>query len=109
MTKWIVTVLIGWVGIVTSAPGDQTPMPPKGADCSTLSPAMQQFAQQLTPGNQAVFCGKFTDAQRAQAMQVANQVDPSGKPLMSADQAVQKVAFDTGVAPLKTPGGCPVK
>ncbi len=74
-------------------------------DCSTMSQEMQQFASQLSPMNKALFCGKFTDVQRASAMQMASTPDASGM-TMSPDMAVQKVGSPS---PQKTPTGCPVK
>ena len=78
-------------------------------DCSTMSMDMQQFAQQLTPANKAMFCGQFTDGQRASAMQMASTQAPGGVAVMP-DDAVQKVAGASGTNPQgKTPTGCPVK
>ena len=85
-----------------------TPAAP-AADCSTMGPDMQQFAAQLSGPNKMMFCGQFTDPQRAQAMQMMGQPDESGN-VMTADQAVQKVAGGNKMTPnQKTPTGCPVK
>lgn len=79
------------------------------ADCSTMGPDVQQFASQLSASNKAMFCGQFTEVQRATAMQMVGQPDESGN-LMTADQAVQKAGAKTPMNPSqKTPTGCPVK
>jgi len=79
-------------------------------DCSTMGADMQQFASQLNPANKKMFCGQFNDSQRAAAMQMATQQDSTGASMMSADQAVQKVAATNNMTPSqKTPTGCPVK
>jgi hypothetical protein len=81
----------------------------KVMDCSSMSTEMQQFASSLTPANQAMFCGEFTDGQRASAMQMASTQDATGA-AMSPDEAVQKVAGANGSNPQgKVPTGCPVK
>lgn len=80
----------------------QTPM-----DCSNMSPDMQTFAGKLSPGNKMTFCGKMTDGQRSMSMQMANQMDPTGKPTMTPDQAVEKIGQNLGAS--KGPSGCPVK
>ena len=78
-------------------------------DCSNMSSAMQQFAGQLTAANRTMFCSKFSDAQRASAMQMASNPDASGK-AVSPDDAVQNVSSANGSNPQgKTPVGCPVK
>lgn len=90
---------------------DQMNMPSKGM-CQTMGPDVAQFAMQLSSDNQKMFCGQFSDAQRATAMQLASQQDAMGKNMMSPDTAVQKVAQDNNItpaAPQKTPTGCPVK
>jgi len=71
------------------------------ADCSHMVPEMQQFATQLTPENQMMFCGKMTDAQRANAMQMSSSMTP--------DQAVQKASGVDTTPVDKMPPGCPVK
>jgi hypothetical protein len=82
-------------------------MQPK--DCSSMSQEAQEFAGQLTPLNMTIFCGQFTDGQRASAMQMASTPDATGMSL-SPDMAVQKVAGASGSSPKqKTPTGCPVK
>ena len=81
----------------------------KAMDCSTMAPEMQQFASQLTPANKTIFCGQFTDGQRASAMQMASTQDATGM-TMSPDESVQKVSGASGSNPQgKTPTGCPVK
>jgi hypothetical protein len=108
MKKWI-AILVGVFGTLSAAPNDQMMQGQPAMDCSSMSQEMQQFAGQLNGANKAMFCGKFNDMQRTQAMQMAAQVDPNGKPMMSGDQAVQKVASDSGLNPMKSPSGCPVK
>lgn len=80
------------------------------ADCSGMSSDVQQFAGQLSAQSKAIFCGEFTEAQRATAMQMVGQPDDTGVP-MNPDQTVQKVA-SMKAAPSqqsKVPTGCPVK
>lgn len=80
---------------------------PVAHDCSAMSPEMQQFAGQLTPLNRQIFCGKFTDGQRASAMQMAKQSDEKGM-MMTPDMAVSKVAESNGAAlQQKASRGCP--
>jgi hypothetical protein len=79
-------------------------------DCSNMGMDLQQFAAQLNAVNKKMFCGQFSSAQRSTAMQYASQTDASGNNMMTADQAVQKVASDNNMVPTqKTPTGCPVK
>jgi len=80
-------------------------------DCSAAAPEVQTFAGQLSPSNKTMFCGKFNDAQRTQAMQMASQKDASGKSVMTGDQSVEKVAADNNMMMKtgKSPSGCPVK
>jgi hypothetical protein len=78
-------------------------------DCSNMGADMQQFAAQLNTMNKKMFCGQFSSAQRATAMQYASQEDSQGN-MMSADRAVQKVAAENNMMPSsKSPTGCPVK
>ena len=78
-------------------------------DCSTMPQQMQEFAAQMTAANKAIFCGQFTDGQRASAMQMAAAPDATGA-VMSPDEAVQKVSGASGATPRgKVPTGCPVK
>lgn len=81
----------------------------KKMDCSTMSTDIQQFASQMTAANKAIFCGKFTDSQRASAMQMASTQIETGM-MMTPDEAVQKVSEASGSKPQgKSPTGCPVK
>lgn len=82
----------------------QTPM-----DCSNMSADMQLFAGKLNANNKQVFCGKMTDGQRAMSMQMAGQLDPNGKPVMTPDQAVDKVGQGINSSTPRGPSGCPVK
>ncbi len=87
---------------------EQPQVAQKMNDCSDMSMDMQTFANQLSSSNKRMFCGQFNNRQRTQAMQTTGQKDASGN-MMSADQAVQKVAADSNMTPAKTPSGCPVK
>jgi len=92
---------------------DATPAPSAApnsqlVDCSSLTADEQQFAYGLLPENRAMFCGKFTDVQRAAAMQLTSQPDPTGA-VVTPDQAVTKVAMANNLMPMKKSGGCPVK
>ena len=83
--------------------------PQNQMDCSNMSPEVQQFANQLSMTNKKMFCGQFSAAQRSSAMQYATQQDANGN-MMSADQAVQKVAGENNMrASQKSPTGCPIK
>lgn len=106
--KLIVVLLTGILGVGSFVLHAEDKMKPK--DCSSMSQEVQQFAGQLTPLNRAMFCGQFTEGQRASAMQLASKPDATGM-TMSPDMAVQKVARASGSSPSqqKTPTGCPVK
>lgn len=109
LAKKMVMILLGCtVGITPMAlRADDDAMQPK--DCSSMSEEVQQFAGQLTPLNRQLFCGQFTDAQRASAIQLTQTPDATGL-TMSPDMAVQKVTTGNGSNPQqKTPTGCPVK
>lgn len=85
-----------------AAPSSQSP-------CSTLTADEQQFAFGLTPQNRQVFCSKFTPVQRAAAMQLTSQPDPTGA-LLSPDDAVQKVVDSMNISPnSQGTGVCPSK
>ncbi len=90
-------------------PAMQPPAQQPMVDCSQLTADQQQFAYGLIPENRALFCGKFSDVQRAAAMQLTSQPDPTGA-LLSPDQAVARVAAANNMTPAKkSSGGCPVK
>lgn len=78
-------------------------------DCSGMAPEMQQFAGGLNGSNKMMFCSKFNDSMRAQAMQMSMQKDAGGNMMMTPDQAVEKVAKDNNMMMQKGAGGCPVK
>lgn len=79
-------------------------------DCSDMSADVQKFASQLNMMNKKMFCGQFNAAQRSTAMQYAAQPDANGAMMMTADQAVQKVAAENNMKPApKSPTGCPIK
>lgn len=101
----IVTFVLVAVACVASLQG----APQQSTNCSTLVPEMQQFAQQLTPANQAIFCTQFSDAQRASAMQLSTTPDSTGA-MTPPNEAVQKVVGASGANPQgQVPTGCPVK
>ena len=76
---------------------------------SLLNADEQQFAYGLTPENRILFCSKFTPVQRAAAMQITSQPDPTGA-LTSPDQAVVIVArANELLPPSENPTVCPGK
>lgn len=100
----LTSILVANVGATEAEIVAQNPM-----NCSNLSMEMQQFANQLNAMNNKMFCGQFTDAQRSSAMQYAAKPDGNGN-MMTADQAVQKVAAENNMKPMtKSPTGCPIK
>ncbi len=76
-----------------AASSQQNQMNMKGM-CQDMSPEMQQFASKLTMNNKMLFCSKFNDTQRAQAMQMAAQTDSYGKQKMTPDKSVEKIASE---------------
>ncbi len=76
-----------------ATPTQQNQMNMQGM-CQDMSPDMQQFANQLNMNNKMLFCGKFNDAQRKQAMQMATQASSYGKSKMTPDKSVEKVAAE---------------
>jgi len=78
------------------------------ANCSTLPPEAQRFAGELTPINRETFCNKFTDGQRASAMQLATPGSNEGV-VTTPDMAVQKVAESNGSQPKTMPKNCPMR
>ena len=77
--------------------------------CSSLTADEQQFAFGLTPKNRQMFCGQFTPVQRAAAMQLTSQPDPTGA-LLSPDDAVLQVAESMNISPNSSGVGvCPAK
>lgn len=76
-----------------AAPTQQSQMNMQGM-CQDMSPEMQQFADKLNMNNKMLFCSKFNDVQREQAMEMAAQMGNYGKPKMTPDQSVEKVATD---------------
>ena len=103
------TAVVAVLSLISPLAADMPPnqMMETPMDCSNLSPDMQAFAGKLSANNKMVFCGKMTDGQRSMSMQMANQTDPNGKPVMTPDQAVEKVGQNLGSS--KSPSGCPVK
>lgn len=86
-------------------------------DCSQLTPAEQNFANQLKNiNNKSIFCSQFTPQQRKKAMQMmgtANASNMSGG-MMTADQAVEQVMQSSNMRPGsgsqgRSTGGCPVQ
>ena len=81
------------------------------ADCSGMSADAQQFAAGLKDANKMMFCSKFDNNMRSQAMQMTQQKNGNGT-MMTKDQAVEKVAtMNNMMMPKnsKSSGGCPVK
>ncbi len=60
-------------------------------ECSKFSEEVKRFSDKLNDANLKIFCEKFNDAQRQQAMQMAAQTDSSGKQKMTPDQSVEMV------------------
>ncbi|MBS0585181.1 MAG: hypothetical protein JSR76_02630 [Verrucomicrobia bacterium] len=65
--------------------------------CQDMSAEMQQFADKLNMNNKMLFCSKFNDSQRKQAMQMASQSSGYGKQKMTPDKSVEKVAADNKI------------
>ena len=84
--------------------------------CSGITAMEQQFAAKLSPANRSLFCSRFSEGQRASAMQMASMPTEAGLSL-SPDDAVQKVQAASGSTPSSTmnptpgkvPTGCPVQ
>ena len=109
MRKAALAVLTGMCFMSSAMAQQQEIAAQNPMDCSNMSMDMQQFAGQLNTMNKKMFCGQFTAAQRATARQYASQQDENGN-MMSADQAVQRVAAENNMKPSqKSPTGCPVK
>jgi hypothetical protein len=113
--KWMIFAAIGaCVPFFAMADDMQSAAPAAPqANCSTLSTQQQAFANKLSAENKMMFCNQFTESHRITAMQMASSQDASGN-MMSADQAVQKVAMQNNMmmgnqAAPKSQGGCPVK
>jgi hypothetical protein len=116
-----VACALAYAGLSHAAEAAAPAAAPKSAapmDCTQLSAAEQQFASGLSADSKAMYCGMFNADQRMAAMQQVGQPDASGN-VMTADQAVQKVAQDNNMMmpgmPMMTPakpapgGGCQVK
>lgn len=86
-------IALTFLASANAAPTQQNQMNMQGM-CQDMSPEMQQFANQLNMNNKMLFCGKFNDAQRKQAMQMATQAGSYGKPKMTPDKSVEKVAAE---------------
>lgn len=105
----IVTILCSSSSIFAQTAGASAPAAPQAkVSCSHLSGDEQQFAFGLTDQNKKIFCGQFTNVQRAAAMQLTSQPSPTGA-LLSPDDAVAKVAEVNSSGSTKPAGGCPVK
>lgn len=65
--------------------------------CQDMPSEMQQFADKLNMNNKMLFCGKFNDSQRKQAMQMAAQTGSYGKQKMTPDKSVEKVAAENKI------------
>lgn len=109
MKRHIFIVALSLTSIIMADNQQNGMMQQMPMDCSNMSPDMQAFAGKLSANNKMMFCGKMNDMQRSTCMQMSNQMDPSGKPMMTPDQAVEKVAKDNYMIGPKGPSGCPVK
>ncbi len=77
--------------------------------CSKLNSDEHQFAFGLSKENRKLFCEKFTPVQRAAAMQLTSQPDPTGA-LLSPDDAVVRVAMANQLIPNPSSSSpCPQK
>ncbi len=77
--------------------------------CAKLNPDEHQFAFGLSKENKKLFCEKFTPVQRAAAMQLTSQPDPTGA-LLSPDDAVVRVAMANQLIPnSSSQSACPKK
>jgi hypothetical protein len=83
--------------------------PGQTMDCAGMSDDMKNFAMTLNAANKSMFCNKFNDAMRSNAMMMSAQKDTTGNMTMTPDQAVEKVAMDNNMSMQKSAGGCPVK
>lgn len=61
-------------------------------ECSDLPMHVRRFTDKLNEANLKIFCGQFSNDQQEKAMQLANQKDKNGNPIMTPNQAVEKVA-----------------
>lgn len=61
-------------------------------ECSDLPMHVRRFTDKLNEANLKIFCNQFNNDQRNMAMQLASQKDKNGTPLMTPDEAVEKVA-----------------
>lgn len=61
-------------------------------ECSDFSEDIKRFSDKLNDANLKIFCEKFNDTQRQQAIQMAAQKDVNNKPKMTPDQSVERVA-----------------
>lgn len=109
MKKYFFIAALGLTSIVMADYQQNGSMQQAPMDCSNMSADMQAFAGKLNANNKMMFCGKMNDMQRSASMQMSHQMDSSGKPMMTPDQAVQKVAKDNNMIGPKGPSGCPVK
>ena len=88
--------------LISGAEASGPPTPPSEAyhsekmreQCHAQPKDVYNFGALLNTANQKMFCSKFNDAQRKQAMQMANQKNAFGNPSMTPDEAVEKVAAE---------------
>ena len=74
--------------------------------CEGLTADEHQFAYGLTEENRKLFCSRFTSTQRAAAMQITSQPDPTGA-LIGPNQAVVIVAHANQLLPFaNSAAGC---
>jgi len=101
-------IIVAMLGCLLGVAGLQADSMQPAQGCSAMSPEIQRFAGELTPLNRKMFCGQFTDGQRASAMQMVAKPAEEGV-VMTPDMAVSKVAEANGITPQKSMRGCPMK
>lgn len=109
MKKHFLVAMLSLMSILVADGQQNGSMQQAPTDCSNMTPDMQAFAGKLNANNKVMFCGKMSDMQRNACIQMSNQIDAGGKPIMTPDQAVQRVAKDNNMMGPKGPSGCPVK
>jgi hypothetical protein len=104
--KWILIMLC--IGGCALTYADDMGMNTNG-DCSSFSVMEQDFASGLSTDNKDMFCTRFNQSQRNSAMRMTQQPDMNGN-LLSPDEAVEKVAKDNRIMPMrKKSRGCPIQ
>ncbi|MDX8430764.1 MAG: hypothetical protein SNF33_03025 [Candidatus Algichlamydia australiensis] len=79
--------------------GDQPSGPGTSAACEYLPENQKAFASLLSATHQQIFCGQFTNEQRAKAMELSS----TG---LTPDEAIEQVLTESrGTAPTAPPAG----